>query len=144
MRFPNGVPAVSDESMGEWMKYVYAQFDRPSDALGVEVVVSVVDPNNNAYEVGRTTSDGDGFFKLSFAPEVPGEYTVIASFEGSEAYYGSFAKTAISVEEAPVASPESTPTPAPMTDMYVLGSTVGIIIAIVVVGLLLVLQLRKR
>ena len=144
MRFPNGVPAVADESVGEWMKYVYLQFPRPTDAVGVEVVVTVLDPNNNVYEVGRATSDASGFFSVAFTPEVPGKYTVIASFAGSGAYYGSNAETALGVEEAPAATPAPTPTPAPMTDTYILGSTVGIIIAIVVVGLLLVLLLRKR
>ena len=144
MRFANGVPAVCDENMSDWMLYVYKQFERPADVVGVEVVVEVLDPNNNFYEVGRTSSDADGFFKVSFIPEVPGEYTVIASFAGSGAYYGSHAKTAVNVEEAPAASPPPTPTPAPMTDMYVTGFGIGIIIAIVVVGLLLVLMLRRR
>jgi hypothetical protein len=144
MRFPNGVPAVSDESQGEWMKYVYAQFARPTDATGVEVIISVLDPNNNAYEVARTTSDASGFFSAEFIPEVPGKYTVTATFEGSGAYYGSFAETAIRVEETPQASPTPTPSPAPLTDMYVTGFGIGMIIAIVVVGLLLFLMLRKR
>jgi outer membrane protein assembly factor BamB len=144
MRFPNGVPAVSDESQGEWMKYVYAQFARPTDATGVEVIISVLDPNNNCYEVARTTSDASGFFSAEFIPEVPGKYTVVATFEGSGAYYGSFAETAISVEETPQASPTPTPSPAPLTDLYVTGFGIGMIIAIVVVGLLLFLMLRKR
>ena len=143
-RFPNGVPAVSDANMSDWMLYVYKQFERPADIMGVEVVVEVLDPNNNVYEVGRATSDASGMFHCAFTPEVPGEYTIIASFDGSAAYYGSFAETAINVEESPTATPVPTPTPAPMTDMYLLSSTIGIIIAIAVVGLLLVLQLRKR
>ena len=142
MRFPNGVPAVADESVGEWMKYVYIQFPRPANATGVEVVIEVLDPNNNHYEVGRTKSDANGFFSVAFTPEVPGKYTVIASFAGSEAYYGSFAETAINVEEGTQPTPPPTPIPAPMTDTYILGSTVGIIIAIVV-GFALLL-LRKR
>jgi len=141
-RFPNGVPAVADENMSDWMKYVYMQFERPADVVGVEVLISVLDPNNNYYEVGRTTSDASGMFKLMFTPEVPGEYTVVASFAGSKAYWGSYAETAIGVEEAPVATPAPTPTPAPMTDTYILGSTAGIIIAIVI-GFALLL-LRKR
>jgi outer membrane protein assembly factor BamB len=141
-RFPNGVPAVADENMSDWMLYVYKQFERPADVVGVEVVLEVLDPNNNYYEVGRTTSDSDGFFKLAFTPEVPGEYTIIASFAGSGAYYGSHAKTAINVEEAPAATPPPTPTPAPMTDTYVTGFGIGIIIAIVI-GFALLL-LRKR
>jgi len=141
-RFPHGVPAVSDESMSDWMEYVYMQRPRPTDATGVEVIVSVLDPNNNFYEVGRTTSDADGLFHCAFTPEVPGEYTIIATFEGSEGYWPSHAETAINVEEAPAATPAPTPTPAPMTDTYVLGIGSAILIA-VVIGFALLL-LRKR
>ncbi|MDX1813736.1 MAG: hypothetical protein R3319_03005, partial [Candidatus Bathyarchaeia archaeon] len=144
MRFPDGVPAVSDSGMSDWMLYVYKQFERPADAVGVEVVVSVLDPNNNVYEVGRTTSDAYGFYSVEFTPEVPGKYAVFASFEGSGAYYGSIAETAVSVKEAPAATPAPTPTPAPMTDTYVLGLGIGAIIAIVVIGLVIILMLRRR
>ena len=144
MRFPNGVSAVSDASMNEWMQYVYMQFPRPTNVTGVEVVISVLDPNNNCYEVARTTSDASGAFGCTFEPEVPGFYTVIATFAGSGAYYGSYAETFINVEEAPAATPMPTPTPAPMTDLYVTGFGIGMIIAIVVIGLLLILMLRKR
>jgi outer membrane protein assembly factor BamB len=143
-RFPNGVPAVCDENMSDWMIYVYKQLPRPADVVGVEVVLSVLDPNTNYYEVGRATSDANGFFSCAFTPEVPGKYTIFATFEGSGAYYGSSAETAINVEEAPAATPAPTPTPAPMTDTYVMGFGIGMIIAIVVVGLLLFLLLRKR
>jgi hypothetical protein len=143
-RFPNGVPAMSDADMSAWMEHVYMQRPIPSDAKGVEVVLSVLDPNGNYYEVGRTTSDASGMFSCAFTPEVPGKYTIIATFEGSKSYYASYAETAINVEEAPAATPAPTPTPVPMTDMYVMGFGIGIIIAVVVVGLLLVLLLRKR
>jgi hypothetical protein len=143
-RFPNGVPAVADENMSDWMLYVYKQFERPADAVGVEVVVEVLDPNNNFYEVGRTTSDASGFFSCAFMPEVPGKYTIIATFEGSEAYYGSFAETAINVEEAPAATPAPTPTPASVADMYLVPGIIGLIVAIAVVGAIIVLMLRKR
>jgi hypothetical protein len=143
-RFPNGVPAVSDASMKDWMEYVYQQKPRPTDVTGVEVILSVLDPNNNFYEVGRTTSDENGMFKLMFTPEVPGEYTILATFAGSEGYWGSYAQTAIGVNEAPAATPEPTPTPASMTDTYVLGLGIGAIIAIVVIGLVIILMLRRR
>ena len=141
-RFPNGVPAVADENQSDWMLYVYKQFERPADAVGVEVVVSVLDPNNNCYEVGRATSDASGYFRCSFTPDVPGEYTIYASFAGSKAYYGSSAETGINVENAPTATPAPTPTPAPMTDTYVLSTGIAILIA-VIVGFALLL-LRKR
>ena len=143
-RFPNGVPAVSDANMSDWMLYVYKQFERPSDIMGVEVVVSVIDPNNNVYEVGRTTNDASGMFTTAFTPEVPGAYKIIASFEGSGAYYGSFAETSINVEEAPAATPVPTDSPASVADLYLVPGIVGIIVAIAVVGAVMVLMLRKR
>jgi hypothetical protein len=141
-RFPNGVPAVSDESMIDWMEYVYQQRPRPTNATGVEVVINVLDPNNNYYEVGRATSDANGMFSCAFTPPVPGKYTVIATFEGSNGYWPSQAETAINVEEAPAATPAPTPTPAPMTDTYVMGFGIAMLIAIVI-GFALLL-LRKR
>jgi outer membrane protein assembly factor BamB len=144
MRFTNGVPAVCDDNMSDWMLYVYKQFEKPADAMGVEVVVSVLDPNGNTYEVGTTTSDASGYFGCEFTPLVPGFYKVIATFAGSGAYYGSYAETFINVEEAPQPTPTPTPTPAPMTDTYVLGIGAGAIIAIVVIGLVIILMLRRR
>ncbi|MEM2968636.1 MAG: hypothetical protein QXJ76_04930 [Candidatus Bathyarchaeia archaeon] len=143
-RFPDGLPAVSDESMEAWMEYAYMQQVKPTDVKGVEVTVTVLDPNHNCYEVGKTTTDDKGFFKLAFTPPVPGEYSIYATFSGSESYYGSSAETAIYVESAPPATPPPTPTPAPMTDTYVLGLGAGAIIAIVIIGLAIILMLRKR
>jgi hypothetical protein len=143
-RFPNGVAAVSDESMSDWMEYVYMQKPKPTDVTGVEVILTVLDPNGNYYEVGTTTSDASGLFSCAFTPPVPGTYTVIATFEGTEGYYGSYAETAINVEEAPAPTAEPTPTPAPMTDLYVTGFGIGMILAIVAIGLVIILMLRKR
>jgi hypothetical protein len=144
-RFPNGVPAVSDDSQSDWMLYVYKQFECPTNAAGVEIIIEVLDPNNNYYEVGRTTSDLTGFYKLAFTPEVPGEYTVVARFAGSKAYWPSFSETAINVEDAPAATPEPTQAPASLADQYLLPATGGIIAAIAVVGIAIIaLMLRKK
>ncbi|MHC4891552.1 MAG: hypothetical protein ACYTEO_19030, partial [Planctomycetota bacterium] len=142
MRFANGVPAVADESMSEWMLYVYKQFERPSDTVGVDVIITVLDPNNNIYDVGTATSDSSGMFSLLFEPEVPGKYTVIATFPGSEGYFGSFSETAIGVDEAPpLPPPPADPISLPPTETYITAATIAIIIAIAIVGLLL---FRKR
>jgi hypothetical protein len=130
--------------MGEWMEYVYMQKPKPTDVTGVEVIITVLDPNNNGYEVARTTSDASGFFSAVFTPEVPGEYTVVATFAGSESYWQSSAETALYVEEAPQPSSTPTPEPEPMTDAYVLGLGISSIVAIVAIGLVLILMLRKR
>jgi hypothetical protein len=136
-RFPDGVPAMSDASMTEWMEYVYMQKVRPANATGVEVVLSVVDPNNNCYEVGRATSDENGMFRATFTPEVPGLYTVYASFEGSESYWPSSAVTSINVEETPAATPEPTPVPQAPVGTYFTISTILIIVAIAIVAVLI-------
>jgi hypothetical protein len=100
MRFPKGVAAVADESMSEWMEYVYMQQKNPSDTIGVPVKLEVVvDPNGNWYDIGTTTTDATGFFKISWEPPVPGEYLILASFAGSDSYYGSYVETAIFVDE---------------------------------------------
>jgi hypothetical protein len=142
-RFPNGVPAVCDANMSEWMLYVYKQFARPADMVGVDVTVSVLDPNGNFYDIGTTTADDSGFYKLMFTPSVPGEYTVIAAFCGSDAYYGSSAKTAVGVLQA-VETAQPTEAPYDPTGSYVTGFGIGIIIAVVVIGLVIILMLRKR
>jgi len=141
-RFPNGVPAVSDASMGDWMAYVYMQKPRPANATGVEVSLDTVDPNGNWIHIGTATSDASGSFSYQWTPDVPGKYTVIATFAGSGAYYASYAETAIGVDEAPPApaAPEP-PAPLPPYETYTIGTGVAIIIAVAIVGLLM---LRKK
>ncbi|MEM2108287.1 MAG: PQQ-binding-like beta-propeller repeat protein [Candidatus Bathyarchaeia archaeon] len=141
LRFPNGVPAVADECMSDWMLYVYKQFPCPANVKGVEVVIEVLDPNGNYYEVARATTDGSGFYKASFTPPVPGEYTIVARFAGSKAYWGSYAETAIYVEDALPPTPPPTPAPQAPVETYFAVSTIAIIVAIVVA---VVLLLRKK
>jgi hypothetical protein len=143
-RFPDGVPVSSDESMTNWMSYIYQQQPLPSDFTGVEVVLSVLDSNNNYYEIGTATTDADGFFTYTWNPIISGDYTVYASFEGTNGYWPSRAVTSFTVMEAPEATPPPTPTPAPMTDTYVLGTGITAIIVIIVIGLVIILMLRKR
>jgi hypothetical protein len=40
-------PAVADESMAAWMEYLYMQRPMPTDAKGVQVVLTAIDPNGN-------------------------------------------------------------------------------------------------
>jgi outer membrane protein assembly factor BamB len=143
-RFPNGVPAMSDASMKDWMAYVYQQQTFPADAVGVDVTISVIDSNNNCYDIGTTTTDANGFFSYEWTPAIPGKFTVFATFEGTNGYWPSQAETALTVMQAPAATPGATPTPAPMTDIYVLSLGIGAIVAIIAIGLVLVLMLRKR
>ncbi|PVX23569.1 MAG: hypothetical protein CW716_11865 [Candidatus Bathyarchaeum sp.] len=117
LRFPNGVPAVSDECMSDWMLYVYKQFEQPTDVTGITVIFCAVDPDGNYMDLDRVTSDGAGYYSFAFKPEKEGVYTIIATFEGSDAYYGSYAETAIVVGSAVSAStPIDTEEPIDTTD----------------------------
>ena len=143
-RFPNGVPAVSDDSQGEWMKYVYQQTIRPTDVTGVEVTLSVVDSNGNYREIGKTTSSSDGYYSFAWSPDITGKYQVYASFAGSEAYYPSHAEGAFVVD-----APQTTPKPQeqialPQTEMYITAGVIAIIVAIAIVGALILIAVRKR
>lgn len=141
-RFPNGVPAVSDDSMSEWMLYVYKQFARPTNATGVDIILSVLDANGNTYQIGTVKSDSSGAFSFLWQPPVPGKYTVYATFAGSKSYWPSYAQTAVGITEAPKASPsqQTQATPSPI-EIYIGAATVAIIIAIAIATLLI---LKKR
>jgi outer membrane protein assembly factor BamB len=144
-RFPKGVPAVSDASMSDWMLYVYKQFSMPTNVNGVAVSIDAMDPNNNYVHLGDATSDASGMFSVAVTPEVPGYYTIYATFGGSAGYYASYAETSLYVMEAPAATAAPTPTPVPITEQYFVPAVVGIIVAIIIVGVVLaLLLLRKR
>ena len=145
MRFPNGVPAIADEYMGDWMLYVYKQFECPMMLNGVTVKLETLDPNGNFYEIGTVTSDATGMYKIMWQPPVPGEYTIIATFEGSNSYYSSYAETAIGVEEAAAAG--GSIEPEPTTETPLITTELAIIAAIAiaaVIGIVSFWILRKR
>jgi outer membrane protein assembly factor BamB len=138
-----GTPLVADDSMSAWMEYLYMQQPMPTNATGVEVTIDAVDPNNNFIHIGTATSDTSGLYGYAWkTPNVPGKYTIIATFMGSESYYASYEETTMVVTEAP-APPAPTPTPLtlPPTETYFAVSTIAIIIAIAIVG---ILMLRKK
>jgi outer membrane protein assembly factor BamB len=99
LRFPSGVPAVADDSMSEWMKFVYKQFPQPM-CSGVPVKLEVVvDPNGNWYDIGTTWTDSSGFYSISWEPPVPGHYYILATFAGTDSYYSSYKMTSIVVND---------------------------------------------
>jgi outer membrane protein assembly factor BamB len=140
---PNGVAAVSDASMSSWMEYIYMQKTLPTNTTGVPVSLDAVDPNGNYIHIGTATSDTQGLFHYTWnTPNVPGDYSVFASFAGTESYWPSNAETAMVVGQAPSATASPQPQAAlPPLDMYLLYATIAIIAAIAIVGILL---LRKR
>ncbi len=144
--FPNGVPVASDASMKDWMGYVYQQQPLPTNFTGVPVTISVLDSNNNFRKIGTAATDATGMYTLTWTPDIPGNYTVVANFVGTNGYWPSSAETSF----AAISSP-ATPTPtataqsnfATPTDVmtYIAVGVIAIIIAIAIVG---ILMLRKR
>jgi hypothetical protein len=140
--FPNGLPCVSDDSMSGWMEYVYMQQPCPASVTGVPIDISVLDSNGNYRSIGTATSDGSGTFAFTWTPDIPGDFTVVATFAGSESYYPSNAETHF---YAAMPAPTAAPTAAPLgniattTDllMYIAVATVAIIVSIAIVGALL-------
>jgi hypothetical protein len=141
--FPNGLPAMSDASMKQWMEFVYMQQPCPTNATGVPILLSVLDANGNYRTIGTTTSDGSGFFSYQWTPDIEGKYTVVATFAGTESYYSSSAEASFAVD--PVAATPNpttgTTTASSSLEMYIIGTGIAVIIAIAIVGLLI---LRRK
>ncbi len=141
MRFPNGVAAVADEYQSDWMLYVYKQFEQPT-VTGVPVSIDAVDPNGNYVHLGDAVSDSSGLYSIVCAPDTAGQYTVYATFGGSEAYYSSYAQTAMVVEGV-----TSTPTPTTeqsTIEQYFIPAVAAIIAVVVIIGILLALLLLRK
>jgi outer membrane protein assembly factor BamB len=107
----SSVPAMSDASMSAWMQYIYMQKPKPTNATGIKVHLTATDPNGNFQEIGNAISNTLGNYAIQWTPPVPGLYTITATFEGSNSYFGSQAGTSLIVSEA--ASPAPVVTPAP-------------------------------
>ncbi len=145
LRFPNGVPAASDAGMSDWMKYVYEQFTKPANATGVPVSIDAVDPNGNYIHIGDATSDASGLFSYSWqTPNIPGKYTITATFAGSNSYIGSAAEIACVVEAPQAAASPYPVVNLPPTEMYIAAATAAIVVAIAIGFAVTILVLRKR
>ncbi len=145
----NGVACVSDASQEAWMEYLYQQQVMPTNATGVPVTISAIDPNGNYINLGDVTSDTNGFYSLGVNTNMlsagPGTYKVIAAFAGTNSYGSSYSESAFTVNSAPTVAPTATPQTnlATTADLmtYIIVAIVAIIIAIAIATILL---LRKR
>ncbi len=126
------------------MEYVYMQKPMPTNATGVPVSIDVIDANGNYRNIGTATSDSSGMFSFNWTPDITGKYTVIATFAGSNSYYPSSSETSFAVDPA---APTASPYPQvvlPPTEMYIVGTGIAIIAAVVIVGAILAMMLKKR
>ena len=159
-------PAICEEDMSAWMEYMHMQKVMPQDAKGVEVTLAAVDPNGNSQTIGTTTTNIAGSYGITWTPPVEGQYTITATFDGSNSYGGSYDMTYLSVGPAaaapqPTATPTSTPEPTatpvataspspspapnpetgPSTDMYIIAAAAVVVIVVVAAAAVF---LRKR
>jgi hypothetical protein len=120
------------------------QMPKPTNTTGVPVTLSYVDPNGNYYVIGTTMTDANGQYSYTFTPDVPGTYTITATFAGTNSYFTSSAQTQVAFEMPPSATASPTPPPQSMADLYILPGIIAIILTIIVVGAVIVLAQRKR
>jgi hypothetical protein len=137
-----GTPAISDQWMTPWMEYLYMDQPMPTSATGVNVTIDAVDPNNNFVHIGDATSDITGAYHYTWTPPaIPGTYTIIATFNADNSYYGSYAETAAVVVEAPPATQPPVAQPVPDYTLTIIAAAIAVIIVVIIVGILL---LRKK
>jgi hypothetical protein len=133
--------------MQAWMGYVYQQMPEPTDFTGVTVTLTALDPNNNTVTIGQATTNAYGLFNYQWTPpNVPGKYTVTATFSGTNGYYPSSAQTTMIVGlPAATTAPTSTPLTGIASTSTVEYIGIAIIIVIIIgIAILAMLMLRKR
>jgi len=148
--YPDGVPAIADEYMSDWMEYLYMQQPMPENVEGVEVFLKIQDPNGDWYSA-TVTADSNGMFSHMWAPGVVGEYHVTAMFEGSESYYASQETSTFGVDEAaaaagvPSAEEIAEKTASRLPAYLTIDLVILILVAVgVVIGLVAYMALRKQ
>ncbi len=126
----------------------FAYVNNPPVPNGVTVKLSALDSKGQVVDLGSATSDYAGQFAISWTPTTVGMYKIFATFEGSNAYYSSYAETALSVGAASQGTTPSTGDGTgtgagaqPDNTMLLYGILVAVIVAIII-GLLALF--RKR
>jgi hypothetical protein len=144
-------PCVSKDSMTTQMEYLHMQY--PIDGIyhnltisGVPVSLDTVDPNGNNVHIGDVITDGySGTFGYTWEPEIPGQYTITATFMGDDSYGSSFATTYIGVTQAAeTASPTTTQITFDSVNNTILTGLAVVGVSIIIAIAIAVVLLRKR
>jgi hypothetical protein len=127
------------------MEYIHTQTAKPTDANGVTVTLTALDPNNNYIYIGEATSNSDGAYGFAWAPEVPGLYRVTATFAGTDSYGSSSATTYMSAIYPPdTSTPEPTKVPLSTADLYFVPAIASLSVLIVIIGVVLAILVTKK
>ena len=144
--FPFGVPCASDAGMKAWMGYVYQQQPEPTNFTGVPVQIAVLDSNGNHRSIGTVLTDESGTYSLTWTPDITGNYTIYASFAGTNGYFPSSAAAHIYAGSPPATpAPTASPVSLASTQSYIVGIGIAVIIVIIIgIAVLALLIQRKR
>jgi hypothetical protein len=131
--------------MTQFMEAVYMQQPMPSNITGVPVTIMVTDSNHNTRTIGTTSTDAQGFYSLTWTPDIPGNFTVTAVFAGTQSYYGSSANAAFYASPATTTTPTVTSVTGTAMQNTLEYGIVAIAIIILVIGAtILIAVTRKR
>ena len=119
------------------------KFSKPINASGVEVSLNTLDPNGNYIHIGTALSDTSGKFGFQWTPEVPGKYTVYATFEGTNSFYSSKAETFVAVDPATVTPTTESLKTNSIADTYFIPAIAGLFVFIAIVGVAIILLQRN-
>jgi outer membrane protein assembly factor BamB len=130
-----GTACIADGDQQVWMQYLHMQKAMPN-VNGVQIKLKAIGANGATHDLGSVTSDQNGVFKKSWTPDTEGEFSIIATFDGTESYGNSMAETAVVVSAGATAQTAS----GISLDIYIIVATIVILIAIIIA----VLILRKK
>jgi len=137
-------PCISDADMTVWMEYLHMQKPIPGEATGVPVTLYAVDQKGDYLTIGTATSDIGGNYGIIWEPPTEGQYTIMATFDGTNSYGSSYATTKLGVGPATSATSPIEPEP---TEAPFITTEIAIIAAVaiaVVIGIVAFWILRKR
>jgi hypothetical protein len=152
------VPAVSDADQTAWMNWIYEQVPPTGNVHGVNVKLTATDQSGHVTNIGTAQSDALGHYSYAWTPSSAGLYTIGATFQGSNSYWGSSAETSIAVGAASgpgissspnvsgsptvTSTPGQTPPGISPTDWTLI--TVAVVVVIIIITVAAVALSRRR
>ena len=84
-------------------------------------------------------------YTLTWAPDIPSNFTVYANFGGTNSYWPSSSETSFAVNQMVTPSPTTTTAVSfESTQMYILGVGIAIIIVLIIIGAVLAMLIRRK
>jgi hypothetical protein len=141
LRFPNGVAAVSEDTMSDGC-YMSTAIHKTHRRHRRPVSINVLDANGNYRTIGTTTTDTQGFFTYSWTPDIPGEYKSLRRLRRQQSILWISSRKFIHCRATAFTDTISQPAAAlPPFELYIVGLAIVFIVAIAVQTLLII---RKR